>query len=450
MQTLQFADADLPSQAAAEDCLAAFCRAPQQFLLDRARTHGPISFFRLNDELFATLSDPEVMHSVFRGSMEDFEKGPILDAGRAIFGYGLFSADREDWTMQSKAITPIFARQRLRHLSDTIHGRVDRQIELWRSRGAHEDDNALIALKRLAFDVVAITLFNLNDEEQRDALFDGLYQLDRLPMVSLQYLGKRVPIERLSGIVATGANTASGRMARTNELLYAIVDERLAASEQAEDVIGAMLANPAISALPLERRRVLLRDEIASILVAGYVSTGESMFWALYQLARHPEVQVRAREEVLATGARLVDAPPYLAAVINESMRLYPPAWFIGRTTLKPMELSGVDIPVGTRLVCSPFVVHRLESLWPEPERFLPERFLPGGTIVPRSYIPFISGARSCLGRALSLMEQTSLVSGVLANFDLEMAVDPPVVTLPGSYSMQPRERISIRFRPRS
>jgi cytochrome P450 len=239
-------------------------------------------------------------------------------------------------------------------------------------------------------------------------------------------------------------------MARADALLYAIVDQRLESTEQADDVIGAVLASPAIAELPLERRRILLRDTISSLLTAGYVSTGESMFWALYHLARHPDVQARAREEVLAADGRLIDPPPYLAAVINESMRLYPPAWYIGRTTLRPMQLGGVDIPVGTQVVCSPFVLHRSPLLWSNPDTFSPERFLPGARIVPRSFIPFSTGARSCLGRAMSMMEQTSLSSGVLAAFDLEMAEDPTVVTLTGTYSMQPRERISLRFRPRS
>lgn len=433
-----------------EDCLVAFCRAPQQFLLDRARTHGPVSLYRLNDETFATVSDPEIAHAVFHGAMDDFEKGPIVDAVRAIFGYGLFSADREEWTVQAKAISPMFARHRLRGLIDTIHGLADRQIARWRSRGDHEDAGALITLKRLAFDVVAVSLFGLHDEQQRADLFDDLYQIERLPMVSLLYLGRRVPLDRLSAVIATGPETPSAKMARTNQRLHAIVDERLARTEQADDVIGAVLASPAIAALPYERRRLLLRDVLASLLTAGYVSTGESMFWALYHLARHPEVQARAREEVLAADGRLVDAPPYLAAVINESMRLYPPAWYIGRTTRRPMELGGVDIPAGTQVVCSPFALHRSPMLWPNPDTFSPQRFLPGSTIVPRSFIPFGTGQRSCLGRALSLMEQTSVVSGMLAAFDLEMAEDPPVVTLTGTYSMQPRERISLRFRPRS
>jgi cytochrome P450 len=438
------------STSTLDDCLAAFSKAPHQFLRDRARTHGPVSLYRLGDEIFATVSDPEIAHAVFHGAMNDFEKGPITDPVRQIFGFGPLTADGEEWMSQARAISPMFARHRIRRLIDTTHGLVDRQLDRWRSRGDHADDGALRALKELAFDVVAVSLLSLHDEQERADLFDVMYHVDRVPTLSLHYLGKRLPLDRLSGIVSTGAETFAGRIARTNDLLYAIADKRLAMAEQPEDVIGAVLASPATLALPLERRRLLLRDLIASMLSAGYVSTGESMYWALYHLARYAGVQARAREEVLAANGRLVEAPPYLLAIINESMRLYPPAWYIGRTTRRPMELGGVHIPVGTQVVCSPFVLQRSPALWPNPDTFSPERFLPGSSIVPRSFIPFSTGQRACIGRSMAMMEQTSLLSGVLAAFDLEIAEGPDVVTLACSFSMQPRDRISIRFRPRS
>lgn len=409
-----------------------------------------MALYLLNDETFASVSDPEIVHAVFHGSMDDFEKGPLVDVVRNIFGYGLFSADREEWSVQQKAIAPLFAGPRIRRFMDTLVGLADQQVARWQVCGDHEDDDVLAALKRLAFDGVAVSLLSLNAERQRAALFDGLYQLDRLPWVSALYLGKRLPLEQLAGVLFTGEGSPVARMTRTNDLLYGLVDERLACVEQADDVIGAVLASPAIRSLPLERRRTLLRDVVASLLTAGFVSTGETMFWTLVHLARHPEVQARAREEVLAAPIPLTEPTPYLAAVINETLRLYPPAWYIGRTTRQPMQLGGVDIPVGTQVVCSPYVLHRLPELWPDPQSFVPERFLPGSPIVPHSFIPFGTGMRACMGKAMAWIEATSLVSATLRVFDLELASGPPVPTLIGAYSLQPRERISLRYRPRA
>lgn len=412
--------------------------------------HGPVALFRLNDETFASVSDPQIVHAVFHGSMDDFEKGPLVDVVRTVFGYGLFSADREEWSVQQKAIAPLFAGLRIRGFMEGIVGLSDQQVARWQRCGDHEDDDVLAALKRLAFDVVAVSLLSLNSEQQRADLFDGLYQLDRLPWVSAWYLGKRLPLDQLAGVLFTGEGSSAARITRTNELLYNLVDERVTCAEQADDVIGAVLASPVIHSLPLERRRVLLRDVIASVLAAGYVSTGETMFWTLYHMARYPEAQARAREEMLAASIPLCEPTPFLAAVINETLRLYPPAWYIGRTTRRPLSLGGVELPVGTQVVCSPYVLHRSSELWPDPQSFIPERFLSGSPIVPHSFIPFGTGMRACLGKAMAWIEATSLLSATLRAFDLELASGPPVPTLIGAFSLQPRERISLRFRPRA
>lgn len=425
-----------------------FCRAPQQFLLDRVRTHGPVALFRLEQHVFATVGDPEIAHRVLHGSTDDFEKGPLYDIVRTLFGDGVFTAEREDWTNQHGVIAPMFARHRNRRLISTITGLTTQQIDRWRQRGDHEADDALIAMKRLAFDVVSIGLFSLHDTALRTALFDEMYQLDKLPLVSFRYLQERVPLAQLGAIVDRGTNAPEAVRIRTDQMLHGIAERRLADHEQPDDVIAALTASAFMQELPPAQRQLVLRDNIGSLLTAGYVSTGESMFWALYQLARHPEAQARARAEVLAAPAPLVDPPPYLAAVLNESMRLYPPAWFIGRTARRDMHLGDIDVPAGTQVVCSPFVLHRNPALWANPDEFKPERFLPGSTVVPRSFIPFGSGPRACIGRALSLMEMTSLVSATLAAFDLELPSDKPIAVT-GSYSMQTREPVRLRLRPR-
>jgi enediyne biosynthesis protein E7 len=432
------------------DSLVPFCRAPQQFLLDRARTDGAVALYRIGPEMFASVSDPDLAHAVLHGDTADYEKGPLYDIVRILFGDGVFTAEREDWTNQHAVIAPLFARQRIRRLTEMVSELTACQVERWRGRGDHEDPDALIAMKRLAFDVVSIGLFSLRSEMERDALFDAVSRLDRLPLVSFNYLSRRVPLDRLGALVNRGDTSPQAIRMRVDDMLYAIADRRLSSDDQEDDVIGALIGSAFMGELPPERRRVVLRDSIGSLLTAGYVSTGESIFWALYHLARYPEVQARARAEVLVTPGPLVDAPPYLAAVLNESMRLFPPAWFIGRTTRRDVQLGGVDITAGTQVLCSPYVMHRIPTLWPDADSFTPERFLPGATVTPRSFIPFGSGPRACIGRALSLIEMTSMVSAALAHFDLELAPDAPPVTLTASYSMQPREPVRLRLCPRS
>jgi cytochrome P450 len=435
-----------------DNCLVPFCRAPQEFLLDRARMHGPLTLYRLDDETFASVGDPDVAHDVLHGSTADFEKGPLYDILRTMFGDGIFTAERNDWSRQHAAIAPLFARHRIRRFGETIATVTAAVLERWR-RTAAGDADVLIDLKRLAFDVVAISVFSLHDEAERGALFDVMHRLDRLPIVSVSYLSRRLPLDRLGTIVDRGDSSTAAAVTLMNERLCAIADDRLSRNDQPDDVIGALLGSAVTAGLPADRRRAVLRDAIGSLLTAGYVSTGESMFWALYLLARHPDAQALARAEVmaggvLADGQPLVDPPPYLAAALNESLRLYPPAWYIGRTTRRPLELGGVAVQAGTQVVCSPFVLHRLPALWAEPDVYRPDRFLGGPPIVPRSFIPFGSGPRACLGRGLALMEMTTLVSAALKAFDIRLSSDTPPV-LAGTYSMQPREPVRFRLHPR-
>src|SRR5262249_27387023 len=115
------------------------------------------------------------------------------------------------------------------------------------------------------------------------------------------------------------------------------------------------------------------------------------------------------------------------------------------RIARKHMYLEGVEIPSGTRLICSPFVLHRMPALWPNPEEFQPERFLPSATLPPRSFIPFSVGMRGCLGRALATMEISALIEAVLSRFDVQV-VSLDQVSLAAAFSMHPRERVLFRL----
>jgi len=170
------------------------------------------------------------------------------------------------------------------------------------------------------------------------------------------------------------------------------------------------------------------------------VSSGEGIFWTFYLLALHPDAQTAVREEI--------GAQTWLTAVYHEALRLYPPAWFIGRIARKTVRAGSEEFAAGTRLVCSPFVLHRMPSIWSAPDAFRPERFLPGAVIQPKAFISFGSGVQACVGRALETMEATASIAATLARFDLHLAPAAPM-TLAGTYSMQPREPVLFRLAPR-
>lgn len=429
------------------DSLMPFCRAPQRFLLDLAQAHGPVAHFRLGDEPFVLLSEPAAVHSVLNGSPAEFEKGELYAIPRTTTADGLLTIDGAQWADQHALLAPLFAARRMRTLSAGIAQRANRLIDAWAQLPKDAGIDMFAATKRLAFDVVGQHLLGITDKALAAALFAELSEIDRTESVRLYYLAKRLGSN--GGFERSPLRTATERLER---LTYVVADARLARASQPDDFIGTVMASSDFAALAPARKRLFLRDLIATMLSAGYMTTGESLFWALYCLARHPEAQERARAELrAATEGFTPDAPPWLAAVCSESMRLYPPVWFLGRIAKLPTEISGEHVPTGTRIICSPLVLHHMAELWPDPEAFRPERFLRGANaaIVPRSFIPFGTGMRACIGRGLALMEMSVVLSMLLTRFDVQLVSDDAPLSLTAAYSMQPRERVLFRLRAR-
>lgn len=414
-----------------------FCREPQAFLLRMARTEGPVAEFRINDENFAILGEPEALHAVFNGPQDDYEKGELYELIEVAFGRSVFTLDGLDWTTLHNVLTPLFSRARIHGLLPYIQTVVERHLEQWQKLAdAGQPIEILTAAKRLAFDAVAGGLLGIPNDESADRLFRLLHSTDRLEAVRLRYLGKRVPS-------VSGHFRQNPVYEEIDRVSFAIAEARIGAATQNDDLIGAAIATPYFEGLePAEQIR-FIRDLVASMLSAGYVTTGETIFWSLCLLAGHPEAQERAREEAERGGAT-----PWISAVISETLRLYPPAWFLGRIARRDVVVTGRRFAAGTRLVCSPYVLHRMSALWTEPDEFRPERFLPGNRHVPRAYVPFGSGMRACIGRALALMEISTLLPAALRRFRFEPVSDAPVV-LAGTFSMQPRTLVHLRLESR-
>lgn len=228
-----------------------FCRAPHSFLLNLCRTEGPIARFRLNHETFAVLGDPDAIHAVFNGSMDDFEKGELYDLVEAVFGESVFTIDGPEWTDLHEALTPLFSRNRVNALAPVVCSVVERHIEQWsRLSEAGEPVDLLTDAKRLAFNVVARGLIGIEDDTAADRLFAVLHKADRVEGVRLKYLGKRVPAIR--------SHFRQNPLAEeTDRVAYAIAHQRIAASQpasaQESDLIVSAIASP--FCLPSGRRR---------------------------------------------------------------------------------------------------------------------------------------------------------------------------------------------------
>jgi cytochrome P450 len=433
-----------PAPAGAPDALLNFVKRPQQFLLELAKAEGPVATFTMSGYPYALLSDPEDVQRVLAVEGAGFAKGAMADIPRAFGGDGLFTAEGEDWAAQRSAVHGFFSRTRIQALGPLIAANVARLLDRWTERGDGLVD-VMAETKRLAFDVVSRALLGIPPGPLADDLIEGLTEVDRADHVTVWLFAERFRRAVGSDTRAFGASSLTGAMEQVDRAAYALVDERMRRrpepGTEPADVLDAMLASPELAAGGLDRLRSLLRDQIVTLLLAGYVTTGESMFWSSYLLARNPEAQVAARAETAPTR-------PFLAAVAREALRLYPPAWFIGRVAQVPVRLGSRELAAGTRIITSPYVLHRLPALWPDPDEFRPERFAGLTTPVRGSYIPFGSGVHACLGRPLALAEVSEFLAGLVERFDVALDDDtPPELT--GSFTLRPRQRVLLRVRRR-
>jgi cytochrome P450 len=194
-----------------------------------------------------------------------------------------------------------------------------------------------------------------------------------------------------------------------------------------------------------------LRDEIMTFLLAGHETTAVSLSWTWYLLSQHPEAARKLHRELrdviggrtpqLEDMARL----PYTDSVVKESMRLYPPAWSLARTTAKEMEVGGYRLPVGANVVMSPWIMHRDPRFFENPERFDPDRWaVEIAQRLPRfAYFPFGGGPRLCIGASFAMMEANLLLATIAQRFQLSLVPGHPVVPQPG-ITLRPRHGIQM------
>jgi cytochrome P450 len=185
-----------------------------------------------------------------------------------------------------------------------------------------------------------------------------------------------------------------------------------------------------------------LRDELATLFVAGHETTGAALTWTFHLLSLHPEPEAGLHAEANAAA----EPGPFTRAVIDESMRLYPPVPTIARAALADDTLAGRAVRAGTTIIIAPWLIHRHRTLWREPERFDPARFLPGAPDRPRfAFLPFGGGAHVCLGASLALLELGAAVTAIARRYVLRPASPEPVEPV-GLITLWPRGGLAMRL----
>jgi cytochrome P450 len=364
---------------------------------------------------------------------------------RAIFGTGLLTANGDDWQRQRRLNAPAFGGQRLASYGAVMVRHAESMLEGWKP-GERIDVHAEIMAMTL--EIAAEALFGTS--VKRD-----IAEIEHSTNVLMAEISTRLrrPIFIPDGIPIPGNVRYRRALRRIDQLVARIIAERRLSGEDRGDLLSLLLLARYENGDHMNEQQI--RDEVVTMLLAGHETTALALSWTCFLLSRHPLIESRLAaevREVLGTRSPTVDDLPRLRLcehAINEAMRLYPPAWAIGREVIDACRIGGYLVPAGVTLFIAPWVLHRDSRYFDNPTEFRPDRWASGlAKQLPRfAYMPFGGGPRVCIGNRFAMMEAVLILATIAQHFVLEPQNERPE-PFP-SITLRPKGGVWLRPQPR-
>ena len=404
--------------------LRALARDPARYLL-RLSGQGDVVCYRGGRERAYLVNRPELVRHVLVDNSSNYSKDTgITNIFRRVVNDGLFTSEGARWREQRRLLAPAFRHRTVAAIDSEVTAVVLRRLEGWAPAAASGTPIDI------AEEMGAITL-----EVTVRVLF-GADVADRsVTIVRLIAASLAAPNQAAERIVATAA---------LDEMVLDILDQRRRLGSGRDDLLALLQGRTGDEPTLTDGE---VRDQIITFVLAGYETTANALTWAWLLLAEHPDADRRMREEIAGVvGGRVATSEDccrlaFTRAALMEALRLYPPAWVIGRRALADDSIGGCAIPAGSVVAISPLTIHRDPELWPDPEAFEPSRFLDGGRPGRErfAFIPFGVGPRHCIGQEFASVEALLILATVAQRFTL--------VSVPGA-GVDPDHRFVLR--PRS
>ena len=361
------------------------------------------------------INHPDDVKRVLVGNHKNYTKGVGLDRVKILLGNGIMTSEGDFWRRQRYMMQPMFHRRVITEFARVIDAANERFIARWEAQAARgERVNVTDDMSALTLDIVLRAVFG-RDLERLSTESGGnpFAVVTEEPARNLQFAYK---FRSLGKLVAALMRRRATEADEHVDFLAMLMSAR---DKETGDAMG-------------ERELI---DEVMTLVVAGHETTASALNWTWYLLALHPEVESRLHAEIaaapVAAAASLaqMEALPYTQQVVNEALRLYPPGWLLSRRTLDADVLAGFEIPAGTDVLLSPYLLHRHPRFWPDPEAFKPERFASENEAArPRfAYMPFAAGPRHCIGETFALYEMLMHLYKVARRYRLTYLPAEPV-----------------------
>ena len=422
-------------------------RNPLAYLQQAWQDSGDVVQFPIPRPPSYLVTDPLAVRRVLVDRARDYTKDTLQYRSLALVtGNGLLAS--QDPREHRRVLQPAFHRYGL----DAVTAQVDQSgralVAQWQTMPAGSAVDVEHAMATVALQTVGRALFG--DDLSQDAEQLVAATLEGLDVVVAR---ARTPISPPAWL----PTPRNRQLARANGELERTVDSLLHArnssSAHTGDALDLLMLARDDSGAPLSSREI--RDEIVTMIVAGHETVASAMTWCLGLLAAHPDVQQRVRDEASAV---VTDMPlsigdvarmPFARAVIDESMRMYPPAWLITRKAMADDELAEAAIPAGSLVIMSPYLVHRHPEYWQRADSFDPDRFV-SGQIERAAFIPFGAGPRLCIGRDFAYAEAVALLARLIRQFTFAFPVGRQLPAFDPGVTMRPVGGLRLLIGPAS
>ena len=413
-------------------------RDPLGMLSKMHAEHGSFIFVHSGQRRLYLTIEPDLVREVLVTEGLKFSKSRGLEMTKRLLGNGLLTAGRELHLRQRRLVQPAFAKNRMAGYAKAIVDTTAEHLRGWRDGRFFDLSSELMAI---TLDIITRTMFgdSIGDRTPlvQQAMHDSLQSFN-VGMIPLMPLMQHLP---------TDSNRRFRRARRQlDEIIYELIEQRRDSGDQGDFLSMLMMARDGGSGMSDEQ----LRDECMTIFLAGHETTANALSWTLALLGQHPQWTERIREEIDRVGP--VDYENLLLCrwVTQEAMRLYPPAWVIGRMASEPVEIGGESVEPGSVMIMTAAVAHRQPQYFERPDEFLPERWGNCESLPKFAYFPFGGGNRVCIGEHFARMEAVLVLAALVRDWDFRMldrmpAVQPRITLRPlGGLPVELRRRVAV------
>jgi cytochrome P450 len=401
---------DLISPPVVHETSRDLLRDPLAFFLKLTREYGDVVCYRPAPEKAFLVNHPDYAAHILVENSRNYSKATYTNhLFKEMVADGLLVSEGETWLRQRRLMQPAFHHQRLESLVSLMAEEVEEAIQHWKEIArANRPVDMWNEMAGLTLSITTRALFGVDLEARVNAVGQAMNMGADL-------------LEKPS----------RPRFRKAFQMIIEVVDEiitqRRSSPEMGEDLLSRLMLAGRETGEAMDDREI--RHQVITLLLAGYETTANALTWTWYLLAQHPDVLMKLHAEACRVlGNRLATANElpsltYTRMVFDEGMRLYPPAWVLGRKALGEDRLGNYRIPADATIAISPYTLHRHAGFWDDPDIFNPERFsLENSAGRARyAYIPFGIGQRQCIGKELALMEAPLILSGLAQEFHVHL-----------------------------